>query len=74
MAKFIEVGNGLVNADRLLLAEPERALNTGEETGRARLVFDTGREETMPLQGRLVSELLEELCGAPEPHAKAESR
>ncbi len=65
MAKFIEVGDGLVNVDRLLLIEPERVLNTGETTGNARLLFDTGREDTLPLRGKTVAELLSELCGEP---------
>jgi len=63
MARFIEVGKGLVNADRLLLIEPERTINTGEETGYARLLFDAGREDRLPLRGRTVAELLAELTG-----------
>ena len=67
MARFIEVGKGLVNADRLLLIEPERVANTGEPTGYARLLFDTGREDIVPLEGRTVAELLSALCGVAEP-------
>lgn len=63
MARFIEVGDGLVNADRLLLIEPERVINTGEPTGYARMLFDTGREDRLPLMGRTIAELLSELCG-----------
>ncbi len=61
MAKFIEVGEARVNVDRLLLIEPERVLNTGEETGYAKLVFDDGVERSVPLDGKTVDDLLTEL-------------
>ena len=63
MANFIEVGKARVNVDKLLLIEPERTINTGEETGYARLVFDDCVERSIPLDGQTIDEVLAELIG-----------
>jgi hypothetical protein len=66
MAKFIEVAGGLVNADRLLLVEPERDIYKGGElTGYARIVFDDGHVERTPLGDRTVADLVRQVCGEP---------
>jgi hypothetical protein len=67
MARFIGVGEARVNADRLLLIEPERTLNTGEKTGYAKVVFEDNIERTVPLNGQTVDEILEGLLAEGQP-------
>jgi hypothetical protein len=61
MEGFIKIGQARVNASKLLLVEPERVLNTGEETGYAKLTFEGGVERVVPIYGQTVDEILESL-------------
>jgi hypothetical protein len=61
MEGFIKIGTARVNVSKLLLVEPERVLNTGEETGYAKLTFEGSVERTIPLYGQTVDEILESL-------------
>ena len=53
-----------MNADRLLLVEPERDKYKGNElTGYARIVFDDGHEDRTPLGDRSVADLIKKVTG-----------